>query len=449
MGATMDKTSAPLTVVRTEPEPCRVKLDIEVPVERVREAYEETLKAFRQQARVPGFRPGKTPKALLLRHYGPQVDEECRRQLVREAVREAVEKESLTPETAPRIEDEESLVVSPDRAFVFSLSFDVPPHFELPEYKGLRLSRSPATVADREVDEMIAEWLQSRTSFEKVERAAQAGDLLKVSYTGTLETPIELPETSRFYLSAQSTWLALREPELIPGTLVGLVGVEPGQSRELAVEFPESFNDKNLAGQRAQYRFEVLEVHGSQVPELTDELAKEAGAESVEAMRDRVRENIQAEKAQAQEQALRQQVLTALLSNLDIPLPATRKRVASYEAMMRLYDREMRRGATQEDLGKRQEQLRAQADEEALQKLKRFYLLARLAEAEKIEPDMQRVQGLIQYMAQSSRVTPKVMVRRLQESDRLEELVVSVRETMVLDRLVELAEVIEVEDKKE
>ena len=449
MGATMDKTSAPLTVVRSEPEACRVKLDIEVPVERVREAYEETLKAFREQARVPGFRPGRTPKALLLRHYGPQVAEECRRQLLREAVREAIEKESLTPETTPRVEDEDSLAVNPDSTFVFSVSFDVPPSFTLPEYKGLRLSRAPATVADSEVEETISGWLQSRMSFEKVERAAQAGDLLKVSYEGTLATPVELPETSRFYLSAQNTWLALREPELIPGTLTGLVGLEPGQSRELAVAFPESFSDKNLAGQQAQYRFEVLEVHGSQVPELTDELAQQVGAESVEAMRGRVRENLQAEKSQAQEQALRQQVLTALLSNFEVALPATRKRVASYEAMMRLYDREMRRGATPEDLGKRQEQLRAQADEEAVQQLKRFYLLARIAEIEKIEPDMQRVQGLIEYMARSSQVTPKVMIRRLQESDRLENLVVSVRETMVLDRLVELAEVIEAEDKKE
>ncbi len=449
MGTTVDKSTAPLTVVRTEVEPCRVKLDIEVPLERVRQVYENTLKAFNQHGRVSGFRPGKVPKALLLRQYGTQMDQECRRELVRAAVRETLEKETVPPETTPRVEDEDKLTVSPDRAFVFSVSYDVAPTFSLPEYKGIRVSRSQVTVGDEQVEEAISQWLQRRASFEKSDRASQAGDLLKVSYEGALAEPVELPETSRFYLSARDTWLALREPELIPGTVQGLLNLAAGQTRELDVVFPETFNDKALAGRRAHYRFSVLEVHGTRVPELTDELAKSAGVESVAQMRDRVRENLKAQQDHAEDQSVRQQVLTALLANLDMPLPPTRLRIASYEAMMRLYDREMRRGATPEQLGSRQEELRRQADEEALRSLKRFYVLERIAKTEKIEPDLERVNALIGYMASSNRVTPKVMVRRLRENGRLDDVVVSVREDMVLDRLVELAEVAGADAKKE
>jgi trigger factor len=449
MGTTVDKTTELLTVVRTDVEPCRVKLDIEVPVERVRKAYEDTVKAFNQQGRVAGFRPGKVPRPMLLRQYGTQIELECRRELIRSGLREALEKEPVEPETTPRIEDEDKLTVSPERSFVFSLSFDVPPTFELPVYKGIRVSRQPSVVADAQVDEAINGWLQRRASFEKVDRSSQAGDLLKVSYDGTLAEPVELPETSRFYLTARDTWLALREPELIPGTVQGLVGVAAGQTRELDVTFPDAFNDKALAGKQVHYSFTVVEVHGSHVPELTEDLAKSAGAESMQEMREKVRDNLKAQQERSEDQSVRQQILTALLAGMELPLPPTRLRIASYETLMRLYDREVRRGVTPEQLGQRPEELRRVADEEAARSLRRFYVLQRIAQEEKIEPDMERVNTLIQYMASSSQVTPKVLIRRLRENGRLEEVVVSVREDMVLDRLVALAEVAGAEGKKE
>jgi trigger factor len=449
MGTTMDKTTVPLTVVRTDVEPCRVRLDIEVPVERVRKAYEDTAKAFNQQGRVAGFRPGKVPRPILLRQYGTQIELECRRELIRGGLREALEKEPVEPETTPRIENEDTLRVTPEQSFVFSLSFDVPPTFALPSYKGIHVSRQASVVADAQVEEAISGWLQRRASFAKVERPSQPGDLLKVSYEGTLSEVVDLPEASRFYLSARETWLALREPELIPGTLQGLVGVSAGQTRELQVTFPEAFNDKALAGKQVHYSFLVVEVHGAQIPELTEDLAKAAGAESVQQMRERVRESLKAQQDQADDQSVRQQILTSMLAGLDLPLPPTRLRIASYDTLMRLYDREVRRGATPEQLGQRPEELRRQADEEAARGLKRFYVLQRIAEAEKIEPDMERVNALLQYMATSSQVTPKVLIRRLRENGRLDEVVVSVREDMVLDRLVALADIAGAEGKKE
>ena len=449
MGTTVDKTTELLTVVRTDVEPCRVKLDIEVPVERVRKAYEDTVKAFNQQGRVAGFRPGKVPRPILLRQYGTQIELECRRELIRTGLREVMEKEPVEPETTPRIEDEDKLTVSPDQSFVFSLSFDVPPTFALPAYKGIRVSRQVSAVGEAQVDEVINGWLQRRAAFEKVDRASQAGDLLKISYEGTLSEVVELPEASRFYLKAHETWLALREPELIPGTLQGLLGLAAGQTRELDTAFPEAFSDKILAGKKVHYSFSVVEVHGSHVPELTEDLAKAAGAESMQQMRERVRDNLKAQQTHAEDQSVRQQILTALLAGMDLPLPPTRLGIASYDTLMRLYDREVRRGATPEQLAQRPEELRRLADEEAARGLKRYYVLQRIALEEKIEPDMERVNSLLQYMATSSQVTPKVLIRRLRENGRLEEVVVSVREDMVLDRLVALADVADAEGKKE
>jgi trigger factor len=441
MGTAVDNSIAPLTVLRTDVEPCRLKLDIEVPAERVRKVYRDTEKAFNQHGRVAGFRPGKVPRALLLRQYGSRIDQECRQELIRSSLRELLEKEPRPPEGGIRIEDEDKLTLSPDRAFVFSVSFDVAPSFELPVYKGIRVSRQAAMVQDAQVDEAIGNWLQRRTSFDKVDRASQPGDMLKANWDATLAAPAELPETSKFYITGRDNWLALREPELIPGVIRGLTGLKPGASKELDVVFPASFHEQALAGQRAHYVFTVTEVHGPQTPELTDELAKSAGAESAQQMRDRVRDNIKAEHERRQEQSVRQQVLTALLAGADIPLPPARLRQTSYEMLMRLYDREIRRGTPQEQLGQRQEELRRLAEEEARHSLKRYYVLRRIAEAEGIAPDAERVNQMIHLMAVANRIAPRVLARRLRESGGLDDVVASVREEMVLERLVALAEV--------
>jgi trigger factor len=441
MGHAVDNSIAPPTVVRTDVEPCRAKLDIEVPVERVRKVYNDTEKAFNQHGRVAGFRPGKVPRALLLRQYGSRIDQECRQELIRSCLREVLEKEVARPDGGVRIEDEDKLTLSPDRAFVFSVSFDVAPTFELPAYKGIRVSRQATGVDDAQVNEAIGNWLQRRTSFEKADRASQAGDMVKANWDGTLAEPVELPETSRFYLTGRENWVALRDPELIPGTTVGLAGLRAGEVKELDVTFPANFHEKALAGRNAHYVFTIIEVHGPQTPELTDELAKSAGAESAEQMRERVRDNIKAEQERHQEHSMRQQILTALLAGLDIPLPPARLHQTTYDILMRVYDREIRRGTPQEQLGQRQEELQRQAEQEARHSLKRFYVLRRIAEEEKIEPDNERVNRMIHYMAAANRTAPKVLVRQLQENGRLEDVLVSVREEMVLDRLLALAEV--------
>ncbi|MBN2451552.1 MAG: trigger factor [Lentisphaeria bacterium] len=427
-----------------------MRFDIEFPGERTEQVYEETLRTFDRQARLPGFRPGKAPRTLLVRQYSKQIDAECRRELLRLGIRQVVADGKLAQESVPRIEDEENLSVRPGEPFAFSLSFDVAPSFELPEYKGIRVLRELQPVDDTHVDHVISGWLRSRTSYDKVERASEAGDLLKVTYSGVLEEACELPETSRSYLSGNEIWLPLREPELIPGTIVGLAGMEAGQRKELEVEFPAGFSDAALAGKKAQYTFTILEVHGSVVPELTDDLAKTLGAESVEDMRERVRSNLLGEREQRQQRSLREQVLSALLSGLDtLPLPPMRLRQESHQALLRLYDREARAGATPEQLRERQEELRRRAEQEAAIGLRRRYVLLRIAEREKIEPDMTRVNHTVSYLAAVNRVTPRVMARQLRESGRIEELVNSIREEQVVERLLEWAEIVEQKTGKE
>ena len=193
-----------LTVVREEPEPCHVKLDIEVPQKRVKRVFDDVVKAFRKSAAVPGFRKGKTPRQLLLKRYAKDIEEEAKTRLFREVSREAWEKEDLVPETTPRIENEEMITFSPDTVFTFAITFDIAPDFELPDYTSVTVSEESTDIGEDSVQEVIDGWLQQRASYETVDRPAEEGDVLKVSYKGRLlDAEDEPPETARFLLEAE------------------------------------------------------------------------------------------------------------------------------------------------------------------------------------------------------------------------------------------------------
>lgn len=441
---------APITIVRNDVDACRVKLDIEIPKERTDGVYRDTLKVFKQKAKVPGFRPGRVPQGLIERQFATQIASECTRELLHLGLREVLERPDFTPDTMPRVQDEDKLSFTSGEAFVFSVSMEVEPTFDMPEYKGIRVAREKAQVEDGQVDAFIDSWRQQRTSYVKVERASQPGDMVRVSFAAVLaDSSLEVPEAASFYLSSQGTFLTLREPELIPGTQAALTGVVPGEQREVDVAFPADFHETALAGQKAHYTFTVLEVHASEMPALDDSLAKSMGAESMEDMRQRIRGGLEAEQRNRAEQVVRQRVLNAVLSGLDFPLPASRLRMQTHNVLSRLFESERRRGTTPEQLRERRDELQRRAEQEAVLDLRRYYVLRRIARAEGIETDQQQVGNIVAYFARTHGLAPKVMARRLQESGQLEGIAASVLEQQVLERLTELADIVEETGGKE
>ena len=119
----MDKPS--LNIVREEPAPCRIKLNIEVPAALVKDALAQAEKEFKKHAKIPGFRPGKAPRTLLLRHYGDRIQDETKDRLLRDNARAAIAEQKLEPETAPSIDNEGTLTVVDGESFVFAITFDI------------------------------------------------------------------------------------------------------------------------------------------------------------------------------------------------------------------------------------------------------------------------------------------------------------------------------------
>jgi len=190
-------------------------------------------------------------------------------------------------------------------------------------------------------------------------------------------------------------------------------------------------------------------VHGMEAPELDDELAQKAGMESADEIRQRVRENLDSEKKQEQDRAVREQVVRSLTAAVTFDLPPTMLNRTAASAMQRLREQQVQAGSSPEDVQKDHEQLVEQANRQAVEELRRFYILNRVAEVEDIKVESKDLDEAINMFASMEKATPKVVLRRMRESGRINQLLLNLRESKTVERLVELAEITETDGGKE
>ena len=433
--------SAKLNVLRETVEPCRVKLSVEVPVERSRQAYAAAAGEFRKHARIDGFRPGKTPPALVLRQFGDKIRSEALSRLLREAVDEVVKQEKLTPETRPAVEDQDKLTFKEDAPFNFKVAFDIAPEFTAPSYQGLALQRPASTVTDDSVAKTVESLLQRRTTYETVTRPAQQGDMLKADLSSRMADGSEFSDDAKFLLNGAGRWVPLQVPEMIPGVNAALAGAAAGDEKEFEAAFPADYFEKTLAGKTAVVKVKVGEVQETKVPELTDELAKQMGAESAEDLKTRVRGMMTAEDDRRRDQALRDQALEKIMAGPDFPLPPALLYRETVDAYMRIYENETRRGKKEEEVAQDKDKNLEQARGIAKVSLKRHYLLEAIAKAEKIDVGAAELDGAIKSVATANQMTEKNVQRRLVENGRLDDLYCELRDRKTIERIVALATV--------
>ncbi|NMA45143.1 MAG: trigger factor [Lentisphaerae bacterium] len=440
----MDNSTLALTVTRTETAPCCCEISIEIPPERVQKVYDSVVAKVSRQAKLPGFRAGKVPRAMLLSRYGKEIEAETIEQLMSTSHREMVKKEKLELAISPEVLDAEGLSLELGQPFTFKIKCEYIPEITLPEYKGLHLSREVVVVGDEQVDEYIDNWLQARQSFAKVERAAQQQDMLQVSYKAQLPESLEVPEKSKYLVEAENTWLVLREPEMLPGVMTALVGVSAGDEKDITLTFPADYREECLADKSLPYHFSIKEVHGRQVPELTEELAKEAGTEGIADLRAKVKSSIEGQEKRRGDMQLREQLVNTILSGLDFPLPPTVFRQEKESLLKQYYEQETRGGAKPEELREKSQEMAARAEGEAAARLRRHYVLDAIAKAEDIAVENREISSMVSYFARYEQVSPKIMVKRMQESGQIPSLIANLVENKTIDQLLSWADIAEV-----
>ena len=194
-----------------ETAPCRKKLRIEVPADKVAGVRAGIVREFRRQAQIPGFRPGFAPEPMVERRYAGAIDEELRRRIVPDAYREALEEQNLKPVGYPQVE---AVDYQPGQPLVITTAVDTAPEFPLPDYSSLALKKKVTAVTDDEVGQTLEALRDQQADFLDVTgRGLQTGDFAVINYSGVLEgKPIgELAPAVKNIGERQGFWLLVQD----------------------------------------------------------------------------------------------------------------------------------------------------------------------------------------------------------------------------------------------
>jgi trigger factor len=293
----------------------RVRLDVEVPAADVDHAFDHALHDLAESVRVPGFRPGKAPKPLVMRQVGREtVVEEALRDHLTGWYSRAVAVAGISPVDRPTIDwSDEPIEGVP---FAFTAEVQVKPPPEVRAYKGLEAVRQPVAVPEDAIDAEIERLRATVAELRPVERAAAEGDFVVIDYQGTADgAPLE-------GASGASYGVELGVGKLLPELEVGIAGMAAGDQRDVDVTMPQEPESGDLAGRQVHFHVTVREVKERVLPALDDELAMAVSEfDTLGELRADIHERIREVMARESDRLYRSAVLAALAEQLSTPVP--------------------------------------------------------------------------------------------------------------------------------
>lgn len=297
----------------------RRDLTVEVPSTAVDEAIGHAAAKIGRAAKIPGFRPGKVPVTVVRQRFKGEIMQDVAETLISRAVGEALVERGVEPIDTPEIKD---LVLEEGKPLTFKASFDVVPPFDPGDLTTIEATQPAAAVADEVVNQALDRLRERAARFEAVETGAVEAD-------HTVVVSLERQGTDKDGKKGESdkhdqVSIELGTPSNPPGFDAEMIGVTPGATKIFTIAYPADYTIAELAGGTVDYTVTLKEIKKRVVPPLDDELAKDLGEfDSLDALRTRVREDLEHEAMHAAERQLRQDVLKQLAARVPFAVPAT------------------------------------------------------------------------------------------------------------------------------
>jgi trigger factor len=421
--------------------PTRKEIKIEIEADAVRAAYDRVSDRYAQLATVPGFRPGHAPREVVRTRFKDKIRTEVLQELVPQAIQDAIAKHSLDVIGEPDIhlDNSEGLGKLGKEPISLHVHVEVLPEVALGEYKGLEAARRVRPVGDEDVERVIEGLREASASLQPVEdRGAELGDTVTVNFHGKF---VETPDAED--INVEDVDVELGGAGVQQEFTDNLLGVKADEEKTFMVDYPEDFTSKGLAGKKVEYTAKVVAVRRKEVPEVDDEWARSLGEEfeSLENLREKVREDLQMRAGVESENRVRSEVMKKLVEAHPFEVPQT---LSEHQANNRL------EAAVRDMMGRGidprgqdinwegvRESLKTQADFD----VRGSMLLEKIAEEEKIEVREEEIEAEINEIAASSRQTPEQVRAALTKQGGTTSIADRLRNRKALDLIVENARV--------
>jgi len=400
------------------------KLRIELPSDEVSKEWDAIANSFARLAKIPGYRPGKAPRAVVDKRFRKEIQEELTKKLVSKSYHEAIEQEQLRVASLTNIED---IQFGEDKSMRFRATVVTAPEFDLPDYKNIPVQLPDTKVSDAEVEAALERLRDQAADFVDVTgRGLQMSDFAVLDFEGSIDTkPISeiAPETSKNLQGGKKFWLHMAPDNFLPKFCQQLVAQEPGETRLVIVNFPDDFPVKQLAGKKADYAVTLREIKEKILAPVDDVLAaKLIPGKTLVELRQMIEHDVEHAKEHDVERAKESQIMKYLHERIQFEVPPALLQNETRRALAELVQRNRERGITDEMLKEKEKELIDGAAGLAAHRLKTNFILHRIAEREKIQVTKEDVDRQIRQEAARYDVSPEKMRKELRQQDALDDI---------------------------
>ena len=408
---------------------CKRSLEIEIPLEEVERARERVTNSIKQRVRLPGFRPGKAPVSMIQSRFEGEIRHEVLELLLPQAFRDRVQKEELKVVGQPDISD---LKFEPGQPIRFKAEFEIAPEIELQNYRDLPVKYEEPSVTDEEITQRLEAMRESKAEYPNQDpRAIEDGDyvLVHLKSLAGLAEPID-----------QDVQIQVGGKETLPMFNDVLTGMQPDQTRQADITYPDDYGQERLAGKTISFELTPKFIRKKELPALDDEFARDLGDyQTLDELKEAVRKTIFHEKQYFAQQAAKEELIDRLVEGNDFAVPDayTDKQI---ENQVRMQLRDLAgRGVDPNTIKLDWEKVKENQRDKAVRNVKASLLLEKISEREGIHATKDEVDREVQRLSRQEREAVPVVRARLEKEGALGRIADHIRTEKTLQFLFEQA----------
>lgn len=426
--------------------PCKKKVEIEIPAEVIHGKLDEKYKELRKEAVVPGFRKGRTPIRLLEKRFGTDISQQVKLELMATASDEAIKENDIDSLRDPDI-DHEKIDLPEEGPLKFEFEVEVRPEFDLPELEGIAVEKPKVEATDERVDEELAA-LQKRAGVWTPKETGGAAEDDQVIADVVLVT-----EGSADHDKRENTEITVRKNGFVAGIPVEgldelLTGAKHGDEKKTTVDIPATYFNEDYRGKKVEVSISVKEVKQMEPAALDEDFFKRLNVADLDELKDGIREQISQQAERQARAAMSEQIYAYLREKTTLDLPESVVAEQSLSLLQRQYSNMLMQGMAKEQVDEQMDQLRASSEEQAAEQLKLYFVMDKIADKFEVEVSEEEINGHIAYVAATRGRRPEKMREELARDGSLAQFVMQIREEKCIEKILEKANVTEVDAPK-
>lgn len=423
---------------------CERHVVVTIPRSEVERYRRDCFDEIAPKAEMPGFRPGKAPRKLVESRFKQQVAEQVKSSLVMDSLQKVSDEGHFSAIGEPNFEFE-AVELPEDGDFVYEYRIEVRPEFETPKWQGLSLDRPVFEVEDHHVEQHLARTLSRFVQGEPFDGECAKGD------TVILNANFEYDGRQISQFDEEKA--VVREKLVFgDGVIEGfdklIVGKREGDQFSATLVLSDSAADENLQGKEITANFEIVEIRRLNVDDLSESTLDSLGFDNSEDLRDFIRNELEQQFQYHQLQALRKQIVQFLTAGADWEIPESLIRSQTNRELQRMVLELQRSGFTQEQVKRYVNLSRLDARQSTIRALREHFVLEKIAEELQIEPTPEMYDREIELIAEQNNSTARRVRARLEKSGQMDALRNQIVERMVIENIVEAANLTDVRDEK-